>query len=83
MAFLSGFTDIDPFVLAVVGGHFDRAPEVLVFAILIATASNNLLKAIFVMVLGGGVTRSLGGGALLLLSFLSGAIILWTSRPWS
>jgi uncharacterized membrane protein (DUF4010 family) len=83
MAFLSGFTDIDPFVLAVVGGHFDRAPEVLVFAILIATASNNLLKAIFVMVLGGGVTRWLGGGALLLLSFLSGAIIFWTSRPWS
>lgn len=83
MAFLSGFTDIDPFVLAVVGGHFDRAPEVLVFAILIATASNNLLKAIFVMLLGGGVTRSLGAGALLLLSFLSGVIILWTSRPWS
>jgi uncharacterized membrane protein (DUF4010 family) len=82
MAFLSGFTDIDPFVLAVVGGHFNSAPEVLAFAIVIATASNNLLKAVFVMVVGGGVTRWLGGGALLLLSFLSAAIILWRTWPW-
>lgn len=45
LSFMVGLTGIDPFVLALLAGHFDVTEANIISAILIATASNNLLKA--------------------------------------
>ncbi len=45
MALIVGFTDIDPFVLSVLTGKMDVSLHMAVDAVLLATASNNLLKA--------------------------------------
>jgi len=42
-----GFTDIDPFILSLVQGKYAVSNSNLVQAILIAVASNNILKAIY------------------------------------
>src|SRR5579863_240497 len=54
MAFVSGFTDIDPFVLSVLAGHVDINIGMAVEAVVVATASNNLLKAAYAF----GVARN-------------------------
>ncbi|MGA8277387.1 MAG: DUF4010 domain-containing protein [Rhodanobacteraceae bacterium] len=45
LSFLVGFTDIDPFVLSLLAGHFQVSDTSIVGAVLIASGSNNLLKA--------------------------------------
>lgn len=45
LAFAVGFTEIDPFVLSVLSGHFAISLHAAVDAVVIAAASNNLLKA--------------------------------------
>ena len=45
LAFAIGFTEIDPFVLSVLSGHFVISLHDAVDAVVIAAASNNLLKA--------------------------------------
>ncbi len=45
MAFIVGFTDIDPFVLSLLSGHMSVSLQAMVDAVVIAAASNNLLKA--------------------------------------
>ncbi|WP_208107162.1 DUF4010 domain-containing protein [Halothiobacillus neapolitanus] len=40
-----GFTDIDPFILSLLDGKFHVSENALEIAILIASGSNNLLKA--------------------------------------
>ncbi len=45
LSFLVGFTDIDPFVLSLLAGHFQVSETAVTTAVLIATGSNNLLKA--------------------------------------
>lgn len=47
MAFAVGFTEIDPFVLSVLSGHLGISLHAAVDAVILATASNNLLKAVF------------------------------------
>lgn len=47
LSLVVGFTDIDPFILSLFGGHFPLAPSVVVAAVIIATGSNNLLKAVY------------------------------------
>jgi uncharacterized membrane protein (DUF4010 family) len=42
-----GFTDIDPFILSLVQGKYEVSNNDLIQAILIAVASNNILKAIY------------------------------------
>jgi len=42
-----GFTDIDPFILSLVQGKYEISNNDLMQAILIAVASNNILKAIY------------------------------------
>jgi uncharacterized membrane protein (DUF4010 family) len=51
LSFVVGFSDIDPFVLSLLAGHFQVAPAAVIPAILIATGSNNLLKAGYALVL--------------------------------
>lgn len=45
MALVVGFTDVDPFVLSVLSGKFDISLHTAVDTVLLATASNNILKA--------------------------------------
>jgi uncharacterized membrane protein (DUF4010 family) len=45
LSFLVGFSDIDPFILSLLAGKFAVSQEAVTAAILIASASNNLLKA--------------------------------------
>ena len=45
LAFAIGFTEIDPFVLSVLSGHFAISLHEAVDAVVVAAASNNLLKA--------------------------------------
>ena len=47
LSFLSGLTDIDPFILSLVAGRFPVDTTALVSATLIASGSNNLLKAAY------------------------------------
>jgi hypothetical protein len=48
---LVGFTDIVPFILSLLAGKFAVAETAIVSAVLIATASNNLVKALYIGVL--------------------------------
>ena len=45
LSFAVGFTEIDPFVLSVLSGHFTISLHEAVDAVVIAASSNNLLKA--------------------------------------
>ena len=47
LSFLVGFSDIDPFILALLAGKYGLDLNNISAAILIATASNNLLKAAY------------------------------------
>lgn len=71
MAFFAGFTDIDPYILTLVGGKLSSTQADLSQAILIATASNNLLKAGYVTLLGAGYTRWLASVVLVILAGLT------------
>ena len=54
LSFIVGFTDIDPFVLSVLTGHFkDITANQVSSAILIAAASDNLLKATYAYIFSG------------------------------
>jgi len=52
LSFLTGVTDIDPFILSLLAGKFSLTTAQIVGAILIATGSNNLLKAGYALALG-------------------------------
>ncbi len=53
LSLVVGFTDIDPFVLSILSGHFAVvSSEQLAGAIVVAAGSNNLLKALYTIVLG-------------------------------
>ncbi len=51
LSFLVGFSDIDPFVLSLLAGHFHVSEADIVGAVLIASGSNNLLKAGYALAL--------------------------------
>jgi uncharacterized membrane protein (DUF4010 family) len=51
LSFVVGFSDIDPFIFSLLDGKFQVSSGAVVSAVLIASASNNLLKAIYAMVL--------------------------------
>ncbi|HEC07144.1 MAG TPA: DUF4010 domain-containing protein [Thiolapillus brandeum] len=66
LSFGVGFTDIDPFVLSILSGHYKATSlQQLTGAIIIAAGSNNLLKALYAITLGG--RRNSGRIALYLL----------------
>jgi uncharacterized membrane protein (DUF4010 family) len=65
LAAIIGFTDIDPFVLNLAQGGTSAAPtEAIAPAILIATSSNNLLKASYAALFAGGRTTAQSAAAL-------------------
>ena len=53
LSFIVGFTDIDPFVLSILTGKFTVTSVQIVASIMIASGSNNLLKAIYALWFGG------------------------------
>ena len=53
LSFLVGFTDIDPFVLSILTGKYTVNTNEILSAIIIASGSNNLLKAIYALYFGG------------------------------
>jgi uncharacterized membrane protein (DUF4010 family) len=54
LSFGVGFTDIDPFVLSILSGNYKATSlQQLCAAIIIAAGSNNLLKALYAVTLGG------------------------------
>jgi uncharacterized membrane protein (DUF4010 family) len=51
LAIIVGFTDIDPFILSLLSGKFTVADSVIVPAVILASGSNNLLKATYAIAL--------------------------------
>lgn len=51
LSFVVGFSDIDPFILSLLDGKFRVSQAAIVTAVLIASGSNNLLKAGYSMAL--------------------------------
>ncbi len=71
LAFMVGFSDIDPFILSLLDGHYKVNADNIVNAILIATASNNLLKAIYAVIITRRSHMPQASAALCLVSALS------------
>jgi uncharacterized membrane protein (DUF4010 family) len=67
LSFLVGMTDIDPFILSLVSGKFHVAQVEIVKAVVIASGSNNLLKAIYALAFSRGRGVALGAAWLTLL----------------
>lgn len=78
LAAIVGVTDIDPFVLSVAqGGVAGLDKTAIAVAILIASSSNNVLKAIYSIAFAGW-RRSVGIVlSLVVLSLLGGAVAAW------
>ena len=51
LAIIVGFTDIDPFILSLLGGKFTVPDSAIVSAVILASGSNNLLKAAYAIAL--------------------------------
>ena len=51
LAIIVGFTDIDPFILSLLSGKFTVSDSVIVSAVILASGSNNLLKAAYAIAL--------------------------------
>lgn len=52
LSFIVGMTDIDPFILSLLGGDFQISETETISAIIIASGSNNLIKAVYALALG-------------------------------
>ena len=57
LSFLIGFTDIDPFVLSLLTGKYTITTTQIATAILIASGSNNILKALYALIFGKGLPK--------------------------
>jgi uncharacterized membrane protein (DUF4010 family) len=51
LSFVVGFSDIDPFILSLLAGKFSVDQRTVVSAVIIATGSNNVLKAVYASLL--------------------------------
>lgn len=69
LAFLSGVSDVDPFIMSLSqsAGH-ETALEIAASAIVVATASNNLIKGVYAFGFSSGVVRRQSAIALGLLA---------------
>jgi len=71
LSFIVGFTDIDPFVLSILSSKFTVSPSGAATAILIATGSNNILKAFYSYLFAKNRAGNLSALVLLLLGILT------------
>jgi uncharacterized membrane protein (DUF4010 family) len=75
LSLVTGFTDIDPFVLSLLKGAFDAvSPAQVCGALLMAAGSNNLLKGLYTLVVGNPKANAPVAVTLLL---LGGITIVW------
>jgi uncharacterized membrane protein (DUF4010 family) len=77
MALISGLTDIDPFVMAVVNGHLEKPKAMLAASILLAAGSNGIMKGVYVAVLGSPTTRRIASGFLLVTAAMTLGLAFW------
>jgi len=68
-----GFTDIDPFILSLIQGEYSVTTHDLIQAILVAVASNNILKALYAMSFSNWKMKKAMWGLL----FLAISTLLW------
>ncbi len=73
-SFIAGFTDIDPFILSVLTGKYNISQTDIISAVMIASGSNNLMKAGYALYFGG-IKNTLAPAAALVI--LGGIIIGW------
>jgi uncharacterized membrane protein (DUF4010 family) len=71
MSFVVGFSDITPFVVSLLQGNFGIGDQQIVQAVIIASASNNVLKLAYTYLLGTRRTANLAAVGLLGLVGLS------------
>jgi uncharacterized membrane protein (DUF4010 family) len=71
MSFVVGFSDITPFVVSLLQGNFGIGDRQIVQAVIIASASNNVLKLAYTYLLGARRTANLAAVGLLGLVILS------------
>ena len=76
MSFAVGFSDITPFVVSVLQGNLGIGDAQVMQAILISSASNNLLKAAYTFGAGSRRTGWLAAPALVLLAVVSAVYVL-------
>jgi uncharacterized membrane protein (DUF4010 family) len=72
MSFAVGFSDITPFVVSILQGNLGLGDAQIVQAVIIASASNNLLKTAYTWAAGPRCTALLAAPALLALALISG-----------
>ncbi|WP_243220779.1 DUF4010 domain-containing protein [Methylobacter sp. S3L5C] len=77
MAIIVGFTDIDPFILSLLSGKFIVSDSALVSAVILASGSNNLLKATYAIALARNRSVLFGAAWLAFLFIIS---ILYTYK---
>jgi len=81
LSFIVGFTDIDPFVLSLLKGNYQGASlEQLAAAIVIASGSNNFLKALYAVLIAGWKNSRIAFVGLVVLGLLTlvyGAVMAW------
>ena len=78
MAFISGFTDIDPFVLSLINTNYAISQNTVIAAILIAVGSNNLFKGFLALALASrfvGWTSLSALGSLSIVTFVTAFLI--------
>ncbi|MGR9036847.1 MAG: MgtC/SapB family protein [Gammaproteobacteria bacterium] len=73
LALAVGFTDIDPFILALLSGKFTVSDSAIVAAVILASGSNNLLKAVYAAALARN--RSVLPGVLWLTALFATSLV--------
>ena len=74
LSFIVGFTDVDPFVLSILSSKFEVSTLGATTAILIASGSNNILKALYAYVFSKNKAGYLSSFILLLLGVVTIAV---------
>lgn len=77
LSFAVGFTDIDPFILSLLAGHFHIGETVLTGSVIIASGSNNLLKGLYAIGLSRNRHILPATGWLITSCLLSLAYVYW------
>ena len=78
LSFVTGLTDIDPFVLSLLNGAYAKlAPSDLTGALLIAAGSNGFLKGIYTVTMGNWRANR---AVLMSLFLIGGLTMLWGVR---
>ena len=77
LAFVVGFTEIDPFVLSLLTGHIGVSLHAAIDAVVITAASNNLLKTGLALGLARNRSVAIGSAWLVLLALVSFAYVFF------